>query len=127
VSLQWRYRVRPDGSFTRVANINGALDNVSDEELARLDTAIGGEDQDPEPARPCSRCSGELLLYWHGPLATGVWMELCPACDAHRPAARAFIRWHRDPDRDPTALPKLFEDWESETMAAHGWFRATPE
>ncbi|MFH0246094.1 DUF6300 family protein [Streptomyces sp. HK10] len=127
MSLQWRYRVRPDGSFTRVANINGALDNVSDEELARLDTAIGGEGQDPESARPCSRCPGELLLYWHGPLATGVWMELCPACDAHRPAARALIRWHRDPDRDPTALPKLFEDWESETMAAHGWFRATPE
>ncbi|MGW1041048.1 DUF6300 family protein [Streptomyces sp. NPDC002547] len=53
-------------------------------------------------------------------------MELCPACDAHRPAARAFIRWHRDADRDPAALPQLFEDWETETMHAHGWVRAQP-
>jgi hypothetical protein len=52
-------------------------------------------------------------------------MELCPACDADGPAASAFSRWHRDPDRDPKALPKLFEDWETETMhAAHGWARA---
>ncbi|WP_391647648.1 DUF6300 family protein [Streptomyces violarus] len=26
---------------------------------------------------------------------TGVWMELCPACDADRPAACAFIAWPR--------------------------------
>ncbi|MCX5256730.1 DUF6300 family protein [Streptomyces canus] len=52
---------------------------------------------------------------------TGVWMELCPACDAHRPAARAFIRWYRDPKE----LPQLFENWETETMHAHGWARAT--
>ncbi|WP_033328675.1 hypothetical protein [Streptomyces yerevanensis] len=30
-------------------------------------------------------------------------MEPCPACDTHRPAARTFIHWHRDLDRDPTA------------------------
>ncbi|MFI1076259.1 DUF6300 family protein [Streptomyces puniciscabiei] len=77
-------------------------------------------DEDEQPAWPCSRCGTELLLHWHGALMTGVWMELCPACDAHRPAARAFIQWHRD----PKALPKLFEDWESETMHAHGWARA---
>ncbi|MET7575185.1 DUF6300 family protein [Streptomyces sp. NPDC005492] len=53
-------------------------------------------------------------------------MELCAACDGHRPAARAFIRWHRDTDRDPQALPQLFEDWETETMHAHGWARAQP-
>ncbi|WP_251021262.1 hypothetical protein [Streptomyces sp. ISL-98] len=29
-----------------------------------------------------------------------------------------------DPDRDPKALLKLFEDWETETMHAHGWARA---
>ncbi|MFH8503563.1 DUF6300 family protein [Streptomyces flaveolus] len=58
-------------------------------------------------------------------MMTGVWMELCPACDARRPAARAFIQWYRDPDRDPTALPKLFEGWECETMHAQGWSRAT--
>lgn len=55
---------------------------------------------------------------------TRVWMELCPACDARRPAARAFIQWHRDAARDPKALPQLFEDWETETMHTHGWARA---
>ncbi|MFJ8158775.1 DUF6300 family protein [Streptomyces sp. NPDC094468] len=75
-------------------------------------------DDDEQPARPCSRCGTELLLHWH--VMTGVWMELCPACDAHRPAARAFIQWHRD----PKALPKLFEDWETETMHAQGWMPA---
>ncbi|MER6274406.1 DUF6300 family protein [Streptomyces sp900105755] len=81
-------------------------------------------DDEEQPARPCSRCGSDLLLHWHGPLGTGVWMELCPVCDAYRPAARAFIRWHRDADRDPTALPQLFEDWETETMHAQGWARA---
>ncbi|MER7982590.1 DUF6300 family protein [Streptomyces sp. NPDC095817] len=66
------------------------------------------------------------MLHWYGPFMTGVWMELCPACDAHRPAARAFIHWFRNPDRDPKALPTLFEDWETETMHAHGWSR-TPQ
>jgi hypothetical protein len=51
-------------------------------------------------------------------------MEFCPACDGERPAARAFIHWHRDPDRDPKALPKLFEDWETETTHAHRRARA---
>ncbi|MGW7646416.1 DUF6300 family protein [Streptomyces bobili] len=37
----------------------------------------------------CSRCGADLLLHWHGPRMTGVWMELCPACNARRPAARA--------------------------------------
>lgn len=60
-----------------------------------------GPDDDP-PARP-SLCGTHLLLHWHGPLMTGVWMELCPACDARRSAARAFIQWYRDPDRDPKA------------------------
>jgi hypothetical protein len=119
VTLVWRYLVDPDGSFSRVANINGALDAVSDEELARPHP----DRRDEEPARSCSRCGTELLLYWHGPLMTGVWMELCPACDAHCPAARAFIRWYRDPNRGADQLPKLFEDWETETMRAHGWVR----
>ncbi|MFF4542144.1 hypothetical protein [Streptomyces aureus] len=47
-------------------------------------------------------------------------MKFCPAGDARRLAARAFIRWYRD----PKALPKLFEDWETETMHSHGWSRA---
>ncbi|MFJ2163598.1 DUF6300 family protein [Streptomyces sp. NPDC087856] len=117
MSFTWRYLVRPDGSFSRMGNVDGSL---TDEELARLRP----EREDEEPsARPCSRCGTDLLLYWHGPLGTGVWMELCAACDGHRPAARAFIRWHRDTDHDPKALPRLFEDWETETMHAHGWAR----
>lgn len=40
------------------------------------------------------------------------------ASDAHRPAVRAFIQWHRDAARDPKALPKHFEDWENKTMHA---------
>lgn len=119
MSFAWRYAVRPDGSFCRVGNLNGRLDNVSDEELARLHTVVGDE----RPARPCSRCEGTLLLHWRGGPGTGVLLELCPACDGRRRAARAFIRWHRDPERDPAALPPLFEDWESETMRAHGWTR----
>src|SRR4051812_14123309 len=122
MSFTWRYLVRPDGSFCRIANLDGSLDDVSDEELARLRPA--DRDAEEQPARPCSRCGVDLLLHWHGPLGTGVWMELCAACDAHRPAARAFIRWHRDADRDPKVLPQLFEDWETETMRAHGWARA---
>lgn len=68
--------------------------------------------------------SRSRALHWNGPLMTGVWMELCPACAARRPAASAFIRWHRDPDRDPNALPRLFGDWETETLHDHGWARA---
>ncbi|WP_143659728.1 DUF6300 family protein [Streptomyces pharetrae] len=121
-SSVWRYVVRPDGSFFRTLNVGGDLDDVSDEELLRLSPAV--PDRDERPLRPCSRCGDDLLLRWNGPLGTGVWMELCPACDAERPAASALIRWHRDPDRDPKALPKLFEDWETETMHAQGWARA---
>ncbi|MFE4631392.1 DUF6300 family protein [Streptomyces mirabilis] len=122
MSFTWRYLVRSDGSFSRIGNLNGSLDDISDEGLTRLHPA--DRDEEEEQARLCSRCGGDLLLYWHGPLMTGVWMELCPACDAHRPAACAFIRWYRDSDRGPKVLPQLFEDWETETMHAHGWARA---
>ncbi|MFF7379164.1 DUF6300 family protein [Streptomyces massasporeus] len=64
-----------------------------------------GDEGQGQTERPCSRCGGDLLLHWHGPLMKGVWMERCPACDAYRPAARAFIRWYRDTDRAPKALP----------------------
>ncbi|MFK0112078.1 DUF6300 family protein [Streptomyces sp. NPDC091217] len=95
---------------------------LSDEDLTRLRSH--GRDDKEKTARPCSRCGTELLLYWHGPLGTAVWMELCPACDEHRPAARALTHWLRDANRDPAVLPQLFEDWETETMHAHGWARA---
>ncbi|MFI9772461.1 DUF6300 family protein [Streptomyces sp. NPDC052415] len=57
----------------------------------------------------------------NGPAMTGGWLELCPVCDADRPAATALIGWIRDSDRCPADLPQLFDDWESETMQALGW------
>jgi hypothetical protein len=62
-------------------------------------------------------------LRWNGRFGTGVWLELCAACDTHRPATRAFIRWRRDPDRDTRSLPQLFDDGEAETMYVLGWIR----
>lgn len=121
MALTWRYVVQPDGDFCRIANIDGSLDNTSDEELARV---WPQQDDAEQQNRPCSRCGTTLLLQWNGPLMTGVWMELCTVCDAHRPAARAFIDWYGNPDRDLTAVPRLFEAWETETMHAHGWTRA---
>lgn len=121
MALTWRYVVRSDGHFCRIANIDGSLDNTSDEELARV---WPRQDDAEQQNRPCSRCGATLLLQWNGSLMTGVWMELCTVCDAHRPAARAFIHWYGDPDRDLTAVPRLFEAWETETMHAHGWARA---
>lgn len=101
-----------------MGNLDGSLDNFTDEELARLHP---DREDEESLTRPCFRCGGDFLLYWHGPLGTRVWMELCPACDAGRPAVRAFVRWYRDTDRYPQALPRLFEDWE--TMHSHGWAR----
>ncbi|MEV4790166.1 DUF6300 family protein [Streptomyces tuirus] len=72
----------------------------------------------------CSRCGGDLPLQWNGPWGSGVWMELCPACDAGRPSAGTFIRRHPDrAKREPSGLRRLFQDWEAETMHAHGWAR----
>ena len=127
MSPAWRYVVRPDASFCRMPNIDGCLDSMSDEQLEALASHALRPDKDKAP-RPCSRCGEDLLLHWNGPIVTGVqWMELCADCDAERPAAGALIRWHHDPDRDPKALPQLFEDWESETMHAHGWSRVPQE
>ncbi|MFF1680776.1 DUF6300 family protein [Streptomyces sp. NPDC058256] len=126
-TFSWRYLAYADGSFCRMSNIDGSLDNYTDADLARMEAArsTNNEDEEVKSAwEPCSRCGGGLTLHWHGPWVSGVMMELCPACDAHKPAARAFLDWHRDPDRDPEILPQLFEDWETETMHAHGWSRA---
>ncbi|MFI8233857.1 DUF6300 family protein [Streptomyces sp. NPDC085900] len=86
--------MRPDGRFFRVGNFDGSLDDTSDEELTRLHTS-GGRRDDDRRERACSDCGGQLLLHWYGPLGTGVWLALCADCEAHRPAAHAFIRWRR--------------------------------
>ncbi len=46
MSFTWRYVVRPDGSFCRLGNLDGSLDNVSDEELARLHPRCVGDLQE---------------------------------------------------------------------------------
>ncbi|WP_318218987.1 hypothetical protein [Streptomyces sp. SCL15-6] len=46
MSFTWRYVVYPDGSFCRVGNVDGSLDDVSDEELARLHPE---RDEDAQP------------------------------------------------------------------------------
>ncbi len=55
----------------------------------------------------------------------GVWMELSrPTTHTRPPPARSS-----SDTPTPTvteALPQLFEDWETETMHAHGWSR-TPQ
>ncbi|MEU9413077.1 DUF6300 family protein [Streptomyces sp. NPDC048281] len=125
MSFSWRYHVHPDGSFARLGNADGSLDHYTDDQLARLCSCARRDPEDPPRTMPdCSRCGGALTLYWNAPLITGVMMELCPACDGARPAAAAFIRWHRDPDREPQAVQGLFEAWEEETLNAHGWYRA---
>ncbi|MEU6394805.1 hypothetical protein [Streptomyces sp. NPDC046939] len=68
-SFTWRYVVSLDGSFCRIGNLDGSLDNDPDDELARLHPE---RVEDEQPARPCSRCGTELLLHWHAPLMTGV-------------------------------------------------------
>ncbi|MGI5461092.1 DUF6300 family protein [Streptomyces sp. CA-249302] len=99
-------------------NIDGSLDSLGDEDLARCPTWAAARRRSRPP---CSRCAAELLLYWNGPATTGVWLELCPVCDANRPAGTALIAWIRDSDRRPADLPQLFDDWESKTMQALGW------
>ncbi|MFC9681362.1 DUF6300 family protein [Streptomyces sp. NPDC056948] len=86
----------------------------SDEALLRLQPTSG---RDERLLEPCSRCGGDLVLQWNGPWGSGVWMELCPACDADRPAARAFIPWHRDRDRDRDRDPDCDRDRDPEDAA----------
>ncbi|MER7982591.1 hypothetical protein [Streptomyces sp. NPDC095817] len=50
MSFTWRYVVRPDASFCRVGNVDGSLDNTSDEELARLRPERHVDDSRPGPA-----------------------------------------------------------------------------
>ncbi|MGW6493377.1 hypothetical protein [Streptomyces sp. NPDC055056] len=77
----------PDG-FCRIANIDGSLDNTSHEKLPRV---WPRQDDAEQQNRPCSRCGKQRPVEWNSPLMTGVRMELRTVCDAHRPAARAFI------------------------------------
>ncbi len=63
------------GPGDRLGHPEGSRDHVSEEQLARTAQDLS---EDEQPERPCSRCGGELLLHWHGPLMTGICMKLCP-------------------------------------------------
>ncbi|WP_019061584.1 DUF6300 family protein [Streptomyces prunicolor] len=97
MSFEWRYFVRPDGTFWRTPNIDGHLDSVTDKELANLDGVVGGRRERQTPV-PCSRCTRTLLLHWRAP-APGALLELCEGCDSGRPAASDPIRWIGNPAR----------------------------
>ncbi|MFD9204287.1 hypothetical protein ACFWDP_39250, partial [Streptomyces anthocyanicus] len=75
----WRYLAYADGSFFRMDNIGGHLDAYTEVDLAHMDaTRQRDEAEERKQARqPCSRCASPLMLHWHGPWGTGVWMELC--------------------------------------------------
>ncbi|KUN25923.1 hypothetical protein AQJ23_16160 [Streptomyces antibioticus] len=121
MSFEWRYVVRPDGSFWRTPNIDGSLDSMTDEELQRMGSVLDRHRDDEEPA--CSQCGREVVLHWRTP-APGAMLELCEDCDGHRPAAADLIRWKRDPARRAVDLPLLFAMWETEAM---GWVYMGPE
>lgn len=78
----------------------------------------------------CSRCRGDLLTSIVMPQndehGRPIHLELCPACDADRPAAGALIRYFEDGrGRDATRAKEgalLVMEWTKEGMAAHGWF-----
>lgn len=54
-----------------------------------------------------------------------IHLELCPVCDADKPAASALLRWLADGGgQDATRAEegaRLLLEWTKEGMAAYGW------
>jgi hypothetical protein len=78
----------------------------------------------------CSRCRGNLITSAVMPKddADGrpIHLELCPACDADKPAAGALLRFlaeggGRDETRGEEGA-RLLMEWTKESMADHGWY-----
>ncbi|MFH0246425.1 DUF6300 family protein [Streptomyces sp. HK10] len=78
---------------------------------------------------PCSRRGGALLSAASMPrkdsFGQPIRLELCPACDADKPAAGVLLRWltsggGKDPARAAEGA-RLGMEWMKEGMAAHGW------
>ncbi|MFI9311457.1 DUF6300 family protein [Streptomyces triculaminicus] len=78
---------------------------------------------------PCSRCGGRPLTSVVMPQddAAGrpIHLQLCPACDAGKPAASALLHWltsggGHDPSRAEEGA-RLLLAWTKEGMADHGW------
>ncbi|MFJ6390139.1 hypothetical protein ACIQJT_21320 [Streptomyces sp. NPDC091972] len=74
MSFEWRYVVRPDGSFWRTRNVDGALDAVTDEQLQGMWPLVDQHREDKAPVA-CSRCGREVVLHWRAP-APEVMLEL---------------------------------------------------
>ncbi|MEU0990669.1 DUF6300 family protein [Streptomyces sp. NPDC005953] len=77
---------------------------------------------------PCARCGGEPIVSLAGPVGgfgLPVPVQLCPACDADKPAARALLAFFTsgagfDTSRGEEAA-RLMGAWQGEAMAACGF------
>lgn len=84
---------------------------------------------------PYSRCAGELLIKTAGgpkdAFGIRAQIELCPACDASKPAARSLIEFIRIGGGRDTSRTKEGADllwaWTTEAMAEKGWQPAPRE
>jgi hypothetical protein len=84
---------------------------------------------------PCERCDGPVLISSESPVegtfGQPVKLQLCPACDAGKPAAGRLIRWLESGAgrvTDEAAVKAsareagvLFAAWQKEVMAEHGY------
>ncbi|MET8680006.1 DUF6300 family protein [Streptomyces sp. NPDC004647] len=78
----------------------------------------------------CSRCRGDLITSAVTPkddaYGRPIHLELCAACDAEKPAAKALLRFLAETGgRDETRAEecaRLLMQWTKEGMAAHGWY-----
>ncbi|WP_141662898.1 hypothetical protein [Streptomyces sp. Wb2n-11] len=103
MSFTWSYVVNPDGFFGRVGNLDGSLDNVSDEQLARLRP---DRNEDEQPARPAvdRRMDGTLPV---------------PAAPVVRPPARS-LSGTGPPAVTEGAAGALRRGRETKSLHAHG-------
>ncbi len=82
----------------------------------------------------CSRCGGKLIssavMPQNDSAGRPIHLELCPACDAAKPAAAALLHWFATggghaSTRAQEGAKRMLE-WTKEGMAEHGWHWAEP-
>ncbi|GGJ67601.1 hypothetical protein GCM10010121_092880 [Streptomyces brasiliensis] len=78
MSFTLRYLVRPDGSFSRIGNLNGSLDDVSDEELTRMRPADRDDEEQPPGPAPAAEATSCCTGTAHSGPACG-WSSARPA------------------------------------------------
>ncbi|MER7109451.1 DUF6300 family protein [Streptomyces sp. NPDC000229] len=79
---------------------------------------------------PCSRCRGDLVSSVVMPkedaFGRPIHLQLCPTCDAEKPAAGALLRFFAEGGGRDTARAEegaqLLMEWTKEGMAEHGWY-----